>query len=1379
MIVKRAPHIRNGFRRLFLEQLDERLPFADLDDSLSEAISLGTASTNPITRARTIDVDTDVDMYRISVTSGQTVDFDIDTALNGQGGLGSFIRLFNSSGQQLASNNNGMAPGESVLGFDSYLRYTFNTGGNYYLSVTNATNTTSNPVTGNGDIAGGPHATGDYQLTAVALPVDNDDSLSEATFLGAIAASPDDISDEIVTDVDVDLYRFTVTNGQVVDFDIDTALNGPGGVGSFIRLFNAQGQEIAFNDNGTAPGESALGFDSYLRYTFATGGTYYLGVSSANNTLYNTTTGGNDSAGGQNSIGAYRLLVQSAPTAPVDSDDSLTEAIGMGPITITPAVENGSISPDVDVDLYEFTATAGQIVDIDLDTSLNGPGGLGAFLRLFNAQSQEIAFNDNAIAPGENTVGFDPFLRFTIPTSGTYYIGVSNANNTLYNTSTGGGDVSGGANATGTYQLIVQALPLDDDDTLSEATLLGPVSGAPNTVTNSISPDTDVDLYLFTVTAGQTVDFDIDTALNGPGGLGSFLRLFNAQGQEIAFNNDGSAPGEGTVSFDAYLRYTFTTGGTYYVGVSNATNTLYNTTTGGQDAAGGPHSIGTYQLRLESTALNPNDTDDTLAEASSIDPLSTTPDTTPGTIASDIDVDIYRFSATAGQTVDFNINTPLNGSGGLDSYIRIFNAQGQQIASNDDGAAPGEGVLGLDSYLRVTFTASGSYYVSISNANNRLYDPLTGGGDTPGGSNSSGDYSLVVQSLPLDTDDSLVEATVVGPLTSAPVSFSDSIVTDTDVDLYRFTVTNGQIVDFDIDTPLNGPGGVGSFIRLFDSSGQEIAFNNNATAPGEGTLGFDSYLRYNFTIGGTYYLGVSNANNTLYNTTDGSGDTAGGANSIGAYSVTMQVTGSSALDPDDALSEASLLGPLSTAPTLVSGNISPDTDVNLYRFTVSANQTIDFDIDTPLNGPGGLGSYLRLFNSTGQQISFNDNGASAGETLGFDSYLRFTFTSAGTYYLGVSNATNVAYEATTGDGDVAGGANSTGNYQLTAQIVPVGTPTLALSATVTAISELNGTTTATLARSNTDLSVPLVVSLASNDTSEATVPTTVTIPANQSSITFTINAVDDFIVDGSQFATITASATGFSGGTVGIQVNDNDTASSPTLALSASVSSISELNGTTTATLTRSNSDVSVPLVVNLTSSDTSEATVPTTVTIPANQTSVTFTITAVDDTLMDGSQPATITGAAAGFNGGTVTIQVNDNDSVWTNPNFATDVNDDGNTTAFDALAIINYLNQFGAGPVPEGSPPPYYDVNGDNLISAFDALVIINYLNANPIGSGGEAATEAGIQSAGEATDSAEPVVDSRDAYFAELGVELSGRRREPAAISLATTSAGVRFD
>jgi large repetitive protein len=90
--------------------------------------------------------------------------------------------------------------------------------------------------------------------------------------------------------------------------------------------------------------------------------------------------------------------------------------------------------------------------------------------------------------------------------------------------------------------------------------------------------------------------------------------------------------------------------------------------------------------------------------------------------------------------------------------------------------------------------------------------------------------------------------------------------------------------------------------------------------------------------------------------------------------------------------------------------------------------------------------------------------------------------------------------------------------------------TLTLALNPTSISEAAGPAAAigTVTRSNTALDQPLAVNLSSSDSTEATVPASVTIAAGQASATFAIDAVDDNLADGTQTVTITASASGAS-----------------------------------------------------------------------------------------------------------------------------------------------------------------------------------------------------------------------------------------------------------
>ncbi|MEA5536850.1 S8 family serine peptidase [Crocosphaera sp. XPORK-15E] len=205
--------------------------------------------------------------------------------------------------------------------------------------------------------------------------------------------------------------------------------------------------------------------------------------------------------------------------------------------------------------------------------------------------------------------------------------------------------------------------------------------------------------------------------------------------------------------------------------------------------------------------------------------------------------------------------------------------------------------------------------------------------------------------------------------------------------------------------------------------------------------------------------------------------------------------------------------------------------------------------------------------------------------------------------------------------------------------------TLTLTVDTSNINENGGKAQATVTR-NIVTDTPLQVQLFSSDTTEATVPTTVIIAANQASATFEIQGVDDTILDGTQTAIITAKST-YTGtniasdagkATININVIDNE---SPSLKVVIDKDVISE-TGTATATISR-NTDTSSDLIVNLNSSDTTEATIPNTVIIPVGQTSATFTITGVSDGINDGSQAVTINASANGLNSGSDSLEVTD----------------------------------------------------------------------------------------------------------------------------------------
>jgi ELWxxDGT repeat protein len=213
----------------------------------------------------------------------------------------------------------------------------------------------------------------------------------------------------------------------------------------------------------------------------------------------------------------------------------------------------------------------------------------------------------------------------------------------------------------------------------------------------------------------------------------------------------------------------------------------------------------------------------------------------------------------------------------------------------------------------------------------------------------------------------------------------------------------------------------------------------------------------------------------------------------------------------------------------------------------------------------------------------------------------------------------------------------------TFQIIDDDAVNLTVSLATSSISEDAGKTTVTVTR-NVVTDTALVVQLTGN--SNVTLPGQVTIGANQSTATFEVDAVNDALLNGNRTVAITAKPT-YTGttvvtptgsGTANLTVVDDETAS---LKLSIDKDIIAE-GATATVTVTR-NSDTTNELVVNLASSDDTQATTPSTVTILAGQTTATFAVTGVNDGVNDGSKSVTLTASATGLNSGTDVLEITD----------------------------------------------------------------------------------------------------------------------------------------
>src|SRR5205807_1206293 len=96
---------------------------------------------------------------------------------------------------------------------------------------------------------------------------------------------------------------------------------------------------------------------------------------------------------------------------------------------------------------------------------------------------------------------------------------------------------------------------------------------------------------------------------------------------------------------------------------------------------------------------------------------------------------------------------------------------------------------------------------------------------------------------------------------------------DRDVDLYQVNATANQVLTATTSTPAGGIA-MAPVLRVFDSAGNNLDTHYNATDSAR-------YV-YQFATAGTYYLGVSGANNAYYDPNVGG---SGYAGQTGDYSL--------------------------------------------------------------------------------------------------------------------------------------------------------------------------------------------------------------------------------------------------------------------------------------------------------------------------------------------------------------------------------------------------------------------------------------------------------------------------------------------------------------
>jgi subtilisin family serine protease len=572
---------------------------------------------------------------------------------------------------------------------------------------------------------------------------------------------------------DVDLYRLnlTVRGNLIVALSLppdavdagDPTAEGSTPVNTVVRLFDAAGTEVA-----RAVGDAAAGGFATLvtnpTASLATG-LYYVGISSLNNVAYDVVNGGGTFSG--QGEADYQMVVSLANPDPngvvqgaVSVDlttpgEALPDPLVAGGAgrTVTVSRLNGLLGSDLpvvgspdrivvsaDVDMFRLVAPDdGTINVLTQAKSLYGSAGADTLLKVYDENLTLVAENDNRRTGTTDSLASVPVVR-----GGIYYVALTAAGNKAFDPQDPYGTRTPDSTPTDkSYDVLFWADNADANGTaLSAAPLkVGPaVEAAVGTDAGTVvglgsAPSKDVDWYTLTPAADGLLRF----RATGTAGFVPSLSLWELDevSGQLARIADAVSP-------DATLALRVTAGRQLFAAVTGAGNQGFNWFAVASGVGG---DAGAYALSasVESAATAKALTNDSVKTG------TPTPLAVGQTVAAELgrdgdvvtgaaDVDLYAFTAPANATYRFR--TIAGNESDADTALRLFDAKGRQLASNDNAAD----ALAA-SRVTATLKKGQIYYVGVSGTGQFAfaYNPITGEG---AGEGSTGTYALAAQQLP-------------------------------------------------------------------------------------------------------------------------------------------------------------------------------------------------------------------------------------------------------------------------------------------------------------------------------------------------------------------------------------------------------------------------------------------------------------------------------------------------------------------------------------------------------------------------------------------------------------------------------------------------------
>ncbi|SDB16686.1 pre-peptidase C-terminal domain-containing protein [Bauldia litoralis] len=286
----------------------------------------------------------------------------------------------------------------------------------------------------------------------------------------------------------------------------------------------------------------------------------------------------------------------------------------------------------------------------------------------------------------------------------------------------------------------------------------------------------------------------------------------------------------------------------------------------------------------------------------------------------------------------------LTGIGAFDPLLNLRDAGGTLLLSHDDINYPANN----NALITYTPTTSGDYFLEAVAPYN------------------AGQYELTAAELAVVADDYAGDETTTGvAIVNGTVSGSGEAIGDDD--WFAVTLTAGQVYQINLD----GIAGFDPRLNLFDAAGTKVAVNDDIDYPAI----VDSLLVFSPTATGTYYLSAE----APYNTGD--------------YDLTIaEVTVA-----DDHAGDVGTTGTIAV-DGVAFGDLEFDGDTDWFAISLVAGQSYSF---YAYPGAPGDAPLLGIHDSSGTLLA-------SDTASGNLSYIHFTASTSGTYYVGAVDALSTA-----------------------------------------------------------------------------------------------------------------------------------------------------------------------------------------------------------------------------------------------------------------------------------------------------------------------------------------------------------------------------------